>query len=54
LPRGRGHSAKNIGDTGFVSADEESGSGLADAMITCRGAMEPLLAWISVQDANEE
>ncbi len=35
---------RKTGYAGFVSADEESGSGLADAMITCRGAMEPLLA----------
>jgi sugar phosphate isomerase/epimerase len=34
---------RGTGYSGFVSADEESGSGLADAMIACRGAMEPLL-----------
>jgi sugar phosphate isomerase/epimerase len=34
---------RETGYNGCVSADEESGSGLADAMATCRGALEPLL-----------
>jgi sugar phosphate isomerase/epimerase len=34
---------RKTGYTGFVSADEESDSGLADAMITCREALEPLV-----------
>lgn len=35
---------RDTGYRGFVSADEESGSGLGDAMLTCRRALEPLLA----------